>query len=93
MFLFVKVYFIEVQLIYNVMLFFTIQQSDSVTHINTLFSPCFSIMAYHWTLNIVPCAILHPLLFTHPLYNSLHSLIPTPPSICFPLSLPIGDHK
>ena len=58
MFLFIKVYFIVVQLIYIVMLLFTIQQSDSVIHINTLFSPFFSIMAYHWMLNIVPCAIL-----------------------------------
>ena len=93
MFLFVKVYFIVVQLICIVMLFFTIQQSDSVIHINTLFSP----ILFHYGLSLDveyhPLYHTHPLLFTHTLYNSVHLLIPIPPSICLPRSLPIGDHK
>ena len=42
-----KVYFIEVQLIYNVVLISTVQQSDSVIHIYIFFFIFFSIMVYH----------------------------------------------
>ena len=47
---------IEVQLAYNVVLFSAVQQSDSGIHIYIFFFPFFSIMVYHWILNIVPCA-------------------------------------
>ena len=49
------IYFIEVKLIYNVVLISAVQQSDSVIH--TSFFIFFSIMVYHKVLNIVPCAI------------------------------------
>ena len=49
------IYFIEVKLIYNVVLISAVQQSDSVIHIS--FFIFFSIMVYHKILNIVPCAI------------------------------------
>ena len=49
-------YFIEVQLTYNVLVS-VIQQSDSVMHIHTFSSICFSIMVCHRIMNIVPCAI------------------------------------
>ena len=44
---------IEVQLIYNVVLVFGIQQSDLVIHIYILFQ----ILFYYKIMNIVPCAI------------------------------------
>ena len=56
---FLKIYFIEVWLIYNVVLISAVQQSDSVIHIYiyTFFFIFFSMMVYHRILNIVPCAI------------------------------------
>ena len=51
------IFLIEVLLIYNVVLISTEQQSDSVIHTHTFFFIFFSIMVYHKTLNIVPCAI------------------------------------
>ena len=53
---------IEVQLIYNVMLISSVEQSDSVIHIYYIiiyffFFIFFSIMVYHRTLTIAPCAI------------------------------------
>ena len=50
-------FFIEVQLIYNVVLISAVQQSDSFIHIHAFFFIFFSIMVYHRILNIVPCAI------------------------------------
>ena len=50
------IYFIEVQLIYNVVLISAVQQIDSVIYIYIYFI-FFSIMVYHRILNIVPCAI------------------------------------
>ena len=52
-FSFFKIYFVEVQLIYNIVLISAVQQSDSVVHTYTFFS----IMIYLRILNIVPCAI------------------------------------
>ena len=51
-----KIYFIDVEVIYNVVLIFTIQQSDPFIHIYTFFFIIFSIMVYHRILNIAPCA-------------------------------------
>ena len=62
-----KMYFIEVQLIYNVVLTSTIQQNDSVKHIYTFFFIFFSIMFYHRILNIAPCAIEQDLV-VYPFY-------------------------
>ena len=53
-FIFLKI-FIEVQLIYNVVLVSGVQHSDSVVYI--FFFIFFFIMAYYRILNIVPCAI------------------------------------
>ena len=54
-------FFMEVQLIYNVVLISAVQQSDSVIHIYTFFFKILlSIMVYHSILNIVPCAIVGP---------------------------------
>ena len=44
-------YFIQVYLIYSVVLISAVQKSDSVTHFFILFS----IMIYHRILNIIPC--------------------------------------
>ena len=58
-----SLFFIEVQLIYNVALITAVQQSDSgiYTHIyiytHTLFKIFFSTVVYYKILNIVPCAI------------------------------------
>ena len=52
-----KFYFIELQLIYYVVLISTVQQSDSVLYIYIYIYTFFSIMIYHRMLNIVPCDI------------------------------------
>ena len=49
------VYFIEVELIYDVLIL--LYNSDSVLHIYPFFFIFFSIMVNHRILNIVPCAI------------------------------------
>ena len=50
--------FIEAELIYNVVLIYVAQQSDSVIYIYIFFFFTFiSIMVYHRVLNIIPCAI------------------------------------
>ena len=54
---YLKIYFIEVQLIYNVVLISTIQQSDSIIHMYAFCFIFFSIMVYHRILTITPCAI------------------------------------
>ena len=56
-FFFFLIYFIEVELIYNVVVVSGLQQSDSVIHIYTFSFIFFSIMAYYRILNIVPCTI------------------------------------
>ena len=55
---FIYLYFIDIELIYSVMLISALQQSDSFILIYTFFFAFFSIMAYHRILNIVPCVIL-----------------------------------
>ena len=64
-------FFIEVWLIYNVVLFSDIQKTELIIYI--IFT-----MVYYKILNIV--IIVHvlrwTLLFTHCIYNSLHLLIP-----------------
>ena len=52
-----KIYFMEVQLIYNVVLVSGVQQNDSVIHTYTFFFIFFSIMVYHRIVNVVPCAL------------------------------------
>ena len=49
--------FIEIQLIYNVVLVSGLQQSDSVICICTFFFRFFSIIGYYKILSRVPCAI------------------------------------
>ena len=51
------IFFIEVQLIHNVVLISAVQKSDSVIHIHTFFFILFSIMVNHRILNIVHCAV------------------------------------
>ena len=82
---FLKIYFTEVQLIYNVVLIPAVQQIDSVIHIYTFFFIFFSIMVYHRILNIV-----RTLLFIHSTYNSLHLLIPNSQSIPPPPLSPLA---
>ena len=55
-------YFIELQLIYNVVLISAVQKSDSVIHMYTFFLIFFSMMVYCRTLNIAPCAIQEDLI-------------------------------
>ena len=71
--------FIEVWSIYTVTLTSAIQQSDSVLHT----SICFHI-AFHYSLSQ---DIGYSSLFIHPVYNSLHLLIPNSQS-CPPPPLP-----
>ena len=52
MYIFLNQLFIEVYLIYNVVLISALQQSDSVIHFFLIF---FSIMVNHRILNIVLC--------------------------------------
>ena len=56
--------FIEVQLIYNIVLISTVQQNDSVIHMYAFFS----IMVYHRILNIVLCDV-HEDLVVYPFYT------------------------
>ena len=51
------IFFIEVELIYNVVATSAVQQSDSVIHTYTFFFILFSVMVYPRILNIVPCAM------------------------------------
>ena len=74
-FLFIIIYFIEVQLIDSVVLTSAVQPSDSVVHRYTFSFAFFSMMAYHRILNIVPCAVQQDL-NVYPPYIFL-SLIPT----------------
>ena len=55
--LFFSFTFIGVQLIYNVRLVSGVQQSDSVTHVYSLFFRFFSHIGYHRVLSGVSCAI------------------------------------
>ena len=60
----------------------------------TLFFIFFSIMVYHRILPIVPCASCSTLLFAHPMYNSLHLLIPNSQSLPPPALSPLAtNHK
>ena len=59
----------------SLVLISAVQQSNSVALI------FFSIRVYHTILNIVPCVYSRTLLFIHPLYKSLHLLIPDSQSI------------
>lgn len=54
---FFNLFFIEVYLIYNVVLISDAQQNDSVIHIYTSFFIFFSTMVYARILNIVPCPV------------------------------------
>ena len=72
---FFKIYFIEVQLIYTVVLISAVQQSDSVIHMYTFFFILFSIMVYHRILNIVPCAVQQDLV-VYPSYIQFASANP-----------------
>ena len=64
--------FIELQLFYNVVFIFAVQQNDLVIYIYTFFI-FFSIVVYCRIVNGVPWA---PLLFLSSKYNSLHLLTP-----------------
>ena len=85
--IFFLVYFIDIQLIYNAVLITAVQQNDTVTHIyvcvyiyiyiHTFFFILFSIMVYHRVLNIVSVLYSITLLFSHPIYKSLHLLTST----------------
>ena len=75
-------FLIEVQLIYSVVLISAVRQSASVTHIYVFIF--FSIMTYHRTLNIVPCAVQSDLI-VYSIYDSWCLLIRTPsPSLSHP---------
>jgi len=52
--IFLKIYFIKVYLIYNVVLISAVLKNDCYTY-NTFFSIFFSVIAYYRILNIVPC--------------------------------------
>ena len=53
----IKIFFIEIQLIYNVVLVSSVQQSASFIHIYIFFFRLFSIIDYYKILSIVPCVI------------------------------------
>ena len=48
---------IEIQLIYDAVLFSAVAQSDSVIYVYRPLLIFFFIMVYHWKLNIVLCAV------------------------------------
>ena len=87
---FQKIYFIKVQLFYNVLIF-AVQQSDSVTYI--FFFIFFSIMVYYRTLTVVPCSIqqnhVAPSFHTQQ-FPSANSKLPIH---SFPTALRLGNHK
>ena len=76
--------FIEVYLVYNVVLMSAEQQSDSVI-IHSFSKILFFIIFYHRISTIVLCAIRRTL-FTHSLQKSFHLL--TPASYFMPLPVP-----
>ena len=83
-------FFFEVQLIYSIVPISAVQQSDSVTHIQTFFFlTFFFITVYHGILNIVPCALQQDLVI-HPSFISLHLLIPNSQSFPPPPASPLA---
>ena len=52
-----KPFLIEVELIYNIVLVSSVQQSDSIIHKYIFFFRFFSIVGYYKKLKIIPCAI------------------------------------
>ena len=85
-FKFFNLFFIEVQLNYNVP-FAAVQQSDSFIHTYTFFLIFFFIIVYHRVLDIGPCAVQQDLvvyLYTPTCICS--SQTPTP-------TLPLGNHQ
>ena len=61
----------------------TEQQNDLGIHIYTFFNILFSIMVYHRSLNILPCAVQWTS-YIHSMYNSLHVIAPNLQSISPP---------
>ena len=59
LFFFLNLFFVDIQLIYNVVLISAVQQTDSVVHIYTFFfvDIFFSMMVYPRISNIVPCTM------------------------------------
>ena len=68
------------------MLISVVQQSDSVIHIYIFLYVFFSVMIYDRILNMVLYSRI--LLLVHPVYTSLHLLVPNSQSI--PSSLPLS---
>ena len=63
-----KIFFIDLQLIYHIVLVSTVHQSDSLMRIYTLFSIFFSIIVYHRVLTLLPCAVQEALV-VYPVYT------------------------
>ena len=85
------IYFIEVCLIYSVVIS-TIQQSDSLIHLCALFFLLFSIMACPRILNAVPCAMQQDLVY--PFYMEWFPFVnPKLLTHTSPLPFPLGNHK
>ena len=85
-FIYFTIYFIEVQLLYKVILISAVKQSDLVIDIFIFFS----IMVYYKTQNIVHCAQRRALLFPHSMYNSLNLLVLNAHPISPPPLLPLA---
>ena len=79
----IKIFFIEIQLIYNVVLLSSVQQSASFIHIYIFFFRLFSIIGYYKILNIVPCATQYVLVYLFILFYFFPSLSPFPVPFLF----------
>ena len=54
---FFKIYFIEVQLLYNFILISAVQQNYSVIYVCVHIHSFLSMVVYYWILNIVLCTV------------------------------------
>ena len=84
MYSFKNIYFIGLELIYNVVLIYAVQKSDSVTYIYS-FSYSFPGLSQNIEYSSLCYIYSRTLLFIHTTYNSLPLLIPIPiPSLPYP---------
>ena len=86
------IYFIDLQLIYNVLI--SAVPAKWFSYINVYSLSCFfKIMAYQNIEYSFLCYTVGPCFFIHPIYISLHLLIPKSRSFSPPFSLSHNNHK
>ena len=67
-----SLFIIDVQLIYNIVLVSSVQQSDSVTHTYMFFFRFFSVIGYYKIWSIVSCAIRQVLVYVFYIQQCVH---------------------